>query len=860
MIPLELYKKSKEQKLSATEAKWIEDTLKKYPYFSMLHFINAKIAHHENKSEAKELASLASIYSIDRKKTANYIQQSLKTVFKPSTEILSETQPTPKNLVKETSQRELNPSGPRVGMIDWKFQTVIQIRVQMYLHLKKLLLQEIETYKNPKPKQETNVNPLSLNLAENILNLLNINLMDLASNPNIKPSFSISQPEKTSPSSKETEQNIKGDTKTDQFAEKLAKLKEANEELKRLKKITSESMKRFVEPNFDKRTYITELPDDVFQARLKEQKEKTLLEKSNATIAEKKENVQENPPSQQNTQIINTITNITNEKQETSKPQENIPYSEEKKQIIPQNITSDSMKRFKPLTFEENDTEVINKKTSENQVITKYDTPTHDTQEIKLETHDVKSKEKQIQNTTENKTEPIPKNISSESFKRFIPLDIDMPSELLKKAPSPNKISNQLEKEDIKEKTSLEKNISSDTFKRFVPPEFDVKPESLKTKNLEKTEKEIVIPNVTQKDTKETSTEIPNQPTIVQETQETKNEKKELSGSSDSLKRFVEPDFDNAVKSPKKEDTSLSRFVKPDFDEHSKKSFKTSETIIEVQSTKYVIELIVKKDKIHHYFKKDIVSKIIEVNPEISETKKVVKSTAIPTEKVEQPTEIVTEKVEQPTEIVTKKVEQPAEIVTGKVEQPSEIVTEKVEQPAEIVTEKVEEINEIQKPYHEMINIEKIENKIAGHKKKAEIIGKKTQISSDITLKSLQNKFLQSIIKSKAEKNENTQKTIPLVKKSSKDIDDILEKIKQLENRFSVLNQVESKNEGFQVLENENEETQDLSEEIITETMAKIFLIQGDVLKSIKIYKKLIEKNPTKREYYEQKIKEIESK
>jgi hypothetical protein len=232
----------------------------------------------------------------------------------------------------------------------------------------------------------------------------------------------------------------------------------------------------------------------------------------------------------------------------------------------------------------------------------------------------------------------------------------------------------------------------------------------------------------------------------------------------------------------------------------------------------------------------------------------------IVTEKVEQPTEIVTEKVEQPTEIVTEKVEQPTEIDTEKVQQPSEIVTEKVEQPAEIVTEKVEEINEIQKPYHEMINIEKIENKIAGHKKKAEIIGKKTQISSDITLKSLQNKFLQSIIKSKAEKNENTQKTIPLVKKSSKDIDDILEKIKQLENRFSVLNQVESKNEGFQVLENENEETQDLSEEIITETMAKIFLIQGDVLKSIKIYKKLIEKNPTKREYYEQKIKEIESK
>ena len=840
MIPLELFKKSKEEKLSANEAKWIEEYIAKYPYFSLLHFINAKVAHHDNKDNAKDLASVASIYSNDRKKIANYIQQSLKTVFKPSSEILLDIPNSSKTLLtKETVKEEYVPKGPRVGMVDWKIQTIIQIRVQMFMHLTKLLLQELETYKKPKPPKDNSINPLSLNLAENILNLLNINLMELASNPNIGPSGIHTS---ANVQSIEKEQNIKGDSKTDFFAEKLAKLREANEELKKLKKITSESMKRFVEPNFDKKTYITEVSDDELNTKLSEQKQKALLENQVQPKITSTEKVEKSfdVTNDKKHEVIHQVTKeeIHQKTSDNQKNIETVKSSEPIKKNMVQNITSDSMKRFKPLTFEE---EIVQNQSSNEisslstqQKITENisQTPSKATQ---------KDEDKNIVNSTdvslevENKIEKNTQNlnISSESFKRFVSLELDID------------IHNKKTETPKEKNVPIEKNISTDSFKRFVTPEFDQKNESLNSKNL------VETPPIVPEAKIQTSQQI-NQ-NLEQKSSNEKGKSKELSGKHDSLKRFIEPEFDNFIKtSSKKEDTSLSRFVKPDFDENSKKSFKTEETVIEVQSTKYVIELIVKKDKIHHYFKKDVVSKLIEVESEVVQE-------TVQNEVVQETvqSEVVQETVQN--EVVQETVQ--SEVVQETVQ--NEVVQETVQNEVETLDKTEEKVSktEIQKPYHELINIEKLENRIAGHKKKAEIIGKKAQVSSDITLKSLQNKFLQSILKSKSEKKEEDKVILnETVQKVSNNIDDILEKIKQLEYKFSSMNSNETKNDTFQIIENETEETHDLSEEIITETMAKIFLIQGDILKSIKIYKKLMEKNPQKRAYYEQKIKEIESK
>jgi len=47
---------------------------------------------------------------------------------------------------------------------------------------------------------------------------------------------------------------------------------------------------------------------------------------------------------------------------------------------------------------------------------------------------------------------------------------------------------------------------------------------------------------------------------------------------------------------------------------------------------------------------------------------------------------------------------------------------------------------------------------------------------------------------------------------------------------------------------------------IVSETLAKIYITQGELSEALIIYRKLILKNPSKREYYQQKISEIQSK
>lgn len=47
---------------------------------------------------------------------------------------------------------------------------------------------------------------------------------------------------------------------------------------------------------------------------------------------------------------------------------------------------------------------------------------------------------------------------------------------------------------------------------------------------------------------------------------------------------------------------------------------------------------------------------------------------------------------------------------------------------------------------------------------------------------------------------------------------------------------------------------------IVSETLAKIYITQGQLTEALGIYRKLIQKNPSKREYYLKKISEIQSK
>ncbi len=44
---------------------------------------------------------------------------------------------------------------------------------------------------------------------------------------------------------------------------------------------------------------------------------------------------------------------------------------------------------------------------------------------------------------------------------------------------------------------------------------------------------------------------------------------------------------------------------------------------------------------------------------------------------------------------------------------------------------------------------------------------------------------------------------------------------------------------------------------IVSETLAKIYLAQGEYNEAVKVYQKLCVKNPDKKEYYDKKIKEI---
>ena len=49
------------------------------------------------------------------------------------------------------------------------------------------------------------------------------------------------------------------------------------------------------------------------------------------------------------------------------------------------------------------------------------------------------------------------------------------------------------------------------------------------------------------------------------------------------------------------------------------------------------------------------------------------------------------------------------------------------------------------------------------------------------------------------------------------------------------------------------------SDSIVSETLANIYITQGEFREALKVFEKLLNKNPQKRDYYLQKINEIKA-
>jgi tetratricopeptide (TPR) repeat protein len=82
------------------------------------------------------------------------------------------------------------------------------------------------------------------------------------------------------------------------------------------------------------------------------------------------------------------------------------------------------------------------------------------------------------------------------------------------------------------------------------------------------------------------------------------------------------------------------------------------------------------------------------------------------------------------------------------------------------------------------------------------------------------------------------------------DLDDLESLASELEN--AKIPPINESDIDFDKLDNENE-----GEEIITETMANIYLEQGNTKEAIEVYEKLIKLNPEKEQYYKIRIEEI---
>jgi len=91
--PLNIFRKARSASLGNDELKWLAQQKKKYPYFSLLHFVEARQALQQKSSDGETLRTIAALYAQDRRRFAGYVEDrfhvntsSVATLFKSQVE------------------------------------------------------------------------------------------------------------------------------------------------------------------------------------------------------------------------------------------------------------------------------------------------------------------------------------------------------------------------------------------------------------------------------------------------------------------------------------------------------------------------------------------------------------------------------------------------------------------------------------------------------------------------------------------------------------------------------------------------------------------------------------------------------
>ena len=106
-----------------------------------------------------------------------------------------------------------------------------------------------------------------------------------------------------------------------------------------------------------------------------------------------------------------------------------------------------------------------------------------------------------------------------------------------------------------------------------------------------------------------------------------------------------------------------------------------------------------------------------------------------------------------------------------------------------------------------------------------------------------------------ADLNPNTEKSEEPAENKSKEVEDRLSEIAD-----KMMNTRISKDENFPVPKSKENNYKPDKSKLATETFANIFISQGQIDEAVRIFEALIERNPHKKEYYLEKIKEIQSR
>ncbi|MCS7073293.1 MAG: hypothetical protein NZ108_02385, partial [Bacteroidia bacterium] len=297
MNPIDLFHQSRKNALAPEEAKWMLEQLRKYPYFALLHAINAKDTARKGSPDAAEISSLAALYSVDRQRFADYMQDKLQVNFLKDVQSrdnqeaqkknLGEVPQTPVFKLPEQKQNSIDIPVPTVETIstnpvddqtrqditlesaflppiqpksyqpvnsevhyNWRLHTLVQLRTGMYIHLVENLNRQLKEWLKGIPKQEEEVD-------------IELCIKEPSSEANKKkeqePIKREIEPVKREiePAKKEKEENLPPSDKNKQQSSLLISPENI--------RISTESMKRFTEPVFEKRRIRTDVRDLIDQ-------------------------------------------------------------------------------------------------------------------------------------------------------------------------------------------------------------------------------------------------------------------------------------------------------------------------------------------------------------------------------------------------------------------------------------------------------------------------------------------------------------------------------------------------------------------------------------------------------------------